>query len=65
MLAAGFLASPLVARTADVFDLYSGTNAVRPGAYAIEPGDSARFWKESIRFRLYRIENRLPCDDGK
>jgi hypothetical protein len=58
MLAAGFLASPLVLNNEDVLKLYQSEEANRPGAYSVEllPGEE-HWWQEQVRFRLYRIEN--------
>jgi hypothetical protein len=60
MLNAGFLASPLLANTADVLDLYAGRAVLRPGAcsVAVLPGEEW-YWQEPVRFRLYKIENRF------
>ncbi len=60
MLAAGFLASPLLLDNEDVQDLYAAKPLVRPAAYSVEmlPGEE-RSWLATIRFRVYRIENRL------
>ncbi len=60
MLAAGFVADPLLSSTADVLNLYAGTNSVHPGAYSIEvmPG-TEKNWRPTFRFRIYRIENKL------
>ncbi len=69
MLAAGFVASPLLATTTDVLNLYKGTNIVQPGAYSVEllPGSEA-WWQSVIRFRIYKIENKLgrglPADSN-
>jgi hypothetical protein len=60
MLAAGFLASPLLLRDEDVADLYAGRPVNRPAAYSIEPAPGTEsLWKETVRYRLYRIENPL------
>ena len=65
MLAAGFLATPLLLRNASLVAIYSRNSVTRPTAYSLEmdPG-SASFWQSSIHFRLYKIENafgtRLP-----
>jgi len=60
MLAAGFVASPLLLNTKDVADLYRGTRIVRPSAYAIDLDPRAeRWWSDRIHYRIYRIENRL------
>jgi len=60
MLAAGFLASPLLQRNPDLLELYAAHAATRPRAYSVEllPGDE-RFWQVPFRFRIYRIENPL------
>ena len=61
MLAAGFLASPLLLRNGDVLDLYDGKPVARPAAYSVEllPGQE-HFWQEAVRFRVYGIQNPLP-----
>jgi hypothetical protein len=58
MLAAGFLASPLLLNQSDVLNLYARKAITRPGAYSVEvaPGDD-RFWQRTARYRIYRIEN--------
>ena len=60
MLAAGFLASPLLLRNEDVLNLYDSNGSVRPGAYSIEllPGEE-HFWQGAIHFRIYKIENQV------
>ena len=60
MLAAGFLASPLLLNNDDVLDLYTGNRITRPGAYSVEvtPGQGY-FWQDTVRYRLYKIGNRL------
>jgi hypothetical protein len=60
MLAAGFLASPILMQTKDVADLYTTGAIRRPGAYAIllQPG-TAGMWRELISYRLYRIDTKL------
>jgi hypothetical protein len=60
MLAAGFIASPLLQVTSDVLNLYAGKAVTRPGAYSVElPKGQEVSWRERIRFRIYRIENQL------
>jgi hypothetical protein len=60
MLSAGFVASPLILGNQDVKDLYAGSRVVRPTAYAIKiPSGTERFWKETFRFRIYKIRNRF------
>lgn len=59
MLAAGFLASPLLLRTFDIEQLFNDPkNARCPAAYSVDaaPGQQS-LWSDQIRFRLYRIEN--------
>jgi hypothetical protein len=60
MLAAGFVASPLLLRNEDVLSLYDGNPIPRPAAYSVEllAGED-HFWQPGIRFRVYRIENQL------
>ena len=61
MLAAGFVASPLLLRNEDVQDLYADRPVSRPAAYSVEllPGQE-RFWNEAIGFRVYAIRNLRP-----
>ena len=60
MMAAGFLASPLLLRTEDVLGLYNDTNVLRPTAFSVtlNPGEG-HFWQETVAFRIYEIENGL------
>jgi hypothetical protein len=57
MLAAGFVASPLISRNEDLAKFYEGTQIPRPQAYSVEvlPGQE-HFWKDRLRFRVYRVE---------
>jgi hypothetical protein len=60
MLAAGFVASPMLANTDDTLNLYADSVVTRPYACSIEFGaGNERYWQETIAFRLYKIENRL------
>jgi hypothetical protein len=60
MLAAGFLASPMVLDDQDAANLYEGKAFVRPRAYAVRfPSSPVNFWQAKIHFRIYRIENKL------
>ena len=60
MLAAGFIASPLLRDNEDVLNLYADGEVTRPSAYSVEllPQDK-RYWERAVRYRVYRIENRL------
>jgi hypothetical protein len=58
MLAAGFLASPLILNNATITNFYASGPMIRPAAYAVELDAAATtFWGNLIRFRLYKIEN--------
>lgn len=60
MLAAGFLASPLLLESDDVLDLYTGTSITRPVAFSIElPAGAESCWQANVHFRIYRIINQL------
>jgi hypothetical protein len=57
MLAAGFLASPLLLSNEDFLGCYTGKPPPRPGAYSVELlSEDGRFWQDGIRFRVYEIE---------
>jgi hypothetical protein len=60
MLAAGFLASPVLLRNQDIVELYTGSTIHHPGGYAIhlQPG-SANLWQDLIQYRLYRLDVKL------
>ena len=53
MLAAGFLASPLLLNNEDVLNLYAGRSIRQPGACAVEvlPGEEC-YWQEAVRYRI-------------
>lgn len=58
MLAAGFVASPLLTGNEDFIKLYHGTSVVRPESYSIEIVPTAfDLWKPDVRYRIYKIEN--------
>ncbi len=61
MMAAGFLASPLLLRNEDVVAFYQGTDLTRPKAYSVEttPVEEC-FWQKKIHFRIYQIESSFP-----
>lgn len=56
MLAAGFVASPLLMRNDNVLARYKGQPGSRPVAYSVEllPGEE-HYWQGIIRFRLLEI----------
>lgn len=57
MLAAGFVASPLLLRNNEVLNLYAGTKLVRPVGYSVEVApEDARFWSPQVSYRISRIE---------
>ena len=58
MLRTGFLASPLLLNTDQVRGFYLGQTSTRPAAYSLE-ADSGQegYWRQQLRFRLYKIEN--------
>jgi lysophospholipase L1-like esterase len=60
MLAAGFLASPLLLNNQDVLNLYASRAIVRPGACSVEllPGEQ-RYWQDAVRYRIYKVQSRL------
>jgi len=60
MLGAGFVASPVMLRTQDVADLYTGAAIHRPGGYMIrlQPG-TEDLWLNEISYRLYRIDQKV------
>ncbi len=60
MLAAGFLASPLLLNNEDVLNLYADRAIKRPGACSVEllPGEQC-YWQDTIRYRIYCIKSRL------
>lgn len=60
MLAAGFVASPLLLDNQDVLDLYTSGQIIRPVGYSVElpPGTRAD-WQNAIPFRLFQIQDLL------
>lgn len=60
MLAAGFVASPLIANNEDALNLYTASAIARPYACSVELGaGNQHFWQETIRYRIYKIEKPL------
>jgi hypothetical protein len=58
MMAAGFVASPLVLSNDCLLALYAGKTVARPNAYSVEIAPSDRFlWRGTIPYRVYKIEN--------
>src|ERR1035441_3709620 len=56
MLAAGFVASPLLLRNSDVMDFYAGKDPTRPDSYSVElQPEDRRFWQDTVHFRIYQI----------
>jgi hypothetical protein len=56
MMAAGFVASPLVLSSEDLANVYAGKPVVRPRAYSVElAGSTPSLWQEAIPYRLYRL----------
>jgi hypothetical protein len=57
MLAAGFLASPVLLDTKDLLNLYGGKDLRRPAGISVQcAAPTQGCWEDSIAFRLYRIE---------
>ena len=56
MLAAGFVASPLLLSNTDVRDYLIGKDLNRPDSYSVivEP-ETRRFWEDSVHYRIYEI----------
>ena len=59
MLAAGFVASPLLLHNPEVQALFSDKPATtRPKAYSVEPlTGEERFWQTTVHYRIYKIQN--------
>jgi hypothetical protein len=61
MLAAGFLASPLLLDNQDLKKFQESGEATRPTSYGVEiREEDAGCWRAPIKFRVYRIEFRNP-----
>jgi hypothetical protein len=57
MLAAGFVASPLLLRRQDVARFYRGEGSARPHAMSIESGEPRDpYWKPQITYRIYSFQ---------
>jgi hypothetical protein len=60
MLAAGFLASPLVFHNPEMVDCYTGRGAQRPETFSVDvEGRDMNFWQDDINYKIYRIETKL------
>ncbi len=60
MLAAGFVASPLLVNDEQLLHLYAENKSIRPQAYTVRFDDGGeRCWSERLGIRIYRIENTL------
>ena len=60
VLRTGFVVSPFPLNEDDARELFGSRSALRPSGLSVEPDPgSEKFWKEMIRFHLYRIENPL------
>jgi hypothetical protein len=60
MMAAGFVASPLISRNEDLVDFYKGDEVARPAGYSVHvlEGDEC-FWQPTLRYRIYKMEKGL------
>ena len=56
MLAAGFVASPLLLQSLDVMDFYAGKDPTRPDSYSVvlQP-EHRRFWQDTFHYRIHQI----------
>jgi hypothetical protein len=60
MLAAGFLASPLVFHNQEMVDCYTGQDLQRPGAFSVNvESRELNFWQDEIKYKIYRIDTKL------
>jgi hypothetical protein len=57
MLRAGFLASPVLLRTADVRDLYLGRPVPAAAQYRVGSADQKPWWQAKVRYSLFRVSN--------
>jgi hypothetical protein len=58
MLAAGFIASPLLFQTEHVQNFLSGGKGIRPTSCSLEiPAEAKRFWNPTLNYRIYAVEN--------
>ena len=56
MMAAGFVASPLLASTRDVRERFTGDKITRPGAFSVEISPVGwKYWQKNLAFRVYQI----------
>lgn len=57
MLAAGFLASPLIGNNEDVVAFYNQGQFALPSAYSVAVDDpTGRLWRRNLHFRIFRLE---------
>ena len=65
MLAAGFVASPLISRSEDLENFYEGKPVTRPTGYSVEllAGED-HFWSKAIHFRIYNIAKGTKAGGG-
>ncbi len=65
MIAAGFLASPLVTDSFDMLDLYTGNAIHRPTAYSFETGSAGPTdWDRTLAYRIYVLDNPIRTCAG-
>ena len=67
LLRIGFLASPCLLNSGEVRRFYEGKPTTTPSAYSLELAPHTEgFWRPTVPFRLYRIENaRAPTAAGE
>ncbi len=65
MMAAGFVASPLILSNERLSDFYAGKPVVRPKAYSVTLAPASRFlWREAIRYRIFRLSSSQAGSPG-
>ena len=59
MLAAGFVASPLLLTNKNVLDFQRGQPVAHPQSYAVEPlAGTEKFWEPKMYYRIFAIEHK-------